>query len=56
MTYIAATPARKPPIAQPDVRPPGARRATYRPTSTTTSSAGARRAAKNSTVSTSVDA
>src|SRR4051794_16730772 len=39
VAYISASPVRKPPTAQPDVRPPGARRLTKRPTSTTTCSA-----------------
>ena len=36
VTYIAITPARKPPTAYPERKPPGAWRATYRPTSITT--------------------
>src|SRR5262249_52916834 len=54
VAYITAMPERKPPTAQPDVRPPGARRLTKRPTSTTTWNAAPAAIAKKSTASTSL--
>ena len=54
VAYMTAIPAMKPPIAQPDRRPPGARRATSRPTSPTTCSAAPAASAKNTTPSTSL--
>ena len=50
VAYMTTIPARKPPTTQPS-RPPGAVRATYRPTSTTTCSAAPTAIAKKSTPS-----